>query len=82
MFMARTAEDACHLRAVRRAAAGGTDDFGGFAEVRRAHHRGAYDSELFHIHAAELIKAVDRASRDEQRLPGTNLNRRCRQPSR
>ena len=57
MFMARTAEDACHLRAVRRAAAGGTDDFGGFAEVRRAHHRGAYDSELFHIHAAELIKS-------------------------
>ena len=68
-----TPEDVHHLRAVGRAAAGGTDHFGSFAEVRRAHYRRGYDGELSHIRAAELIEAVHRASGDAQRLPGTNL---------
>ena len=77
-----TAEDLHHFRSVRWAASGGIDCLSRFLEVCGAHYRRGYDGELFHIHAAELIKAVDRASRDEQRLPGTNLNRRCREPSR
>ena len=77
-----TSEDVHHLRAVGRAAAGSTDYLGSFAEERRAHYRRAYDGELFHIRAAEVVKAVHRTSGDAQGLPGTNLNRRCRQPSR
>jgi len=72
-----TPEDLHHLRAVRRAAGGGTDYFGSFAEVRGAHYRRGYDGELFHILAAEVIEAVHRASGDTQRLPGTNLDGRA-----
>src|SRR6516165_10482673 len=66
-----TPEDVHHLRAVGRAAVGG------FAEVRGAHYRRAYDGELSHIRAAEVIKAVYRASGDAQRLAGTNLDGRA-----
>jgi len=72
-----TPEDVHHLRAVGRAAVGGTDYFGGFAEVRGAHYRRPYDGELSHIRAAEVIKAVHRASGDAQRLAGTNLDGRA-----
>jgi hypothetical protein len=61
---AMTPEDVQHLRVVGRAAGGGTDYFGSFAEVRRAHYRRGYDSELFHILAAEVIEAVHCASGD------------------
>src|SRR5438067_1145533 len=47
------------------------------AEVCGAHYRGRYDGELFHILGAEIIEAVHRASRDAQRLPGTNLDGRA-----
>ena len=50
-------EDVHHLRAVGRAAGGGSDYFGSFAEVRGAHYRRGYDGELFHILAAEVIEA-------------------------
>ena len=43
----------------------------------RAHDRWSYDGELFHILAAQVIEAVHRASRDAQRLRGTDLNRRA-----
>jgi hypothetical protein len=71
---AMTPEDVRHLRTVGRAAGGGTDYFGSFAEVRRTHDRRSYDRQLCHILAAEVIEAVHRASGDAQRLPGTNLN--------
>jgi hypothetical protein len=67
-----TPEDLNHLRAIDRAAGGGTDYFGSFAEVRGAHYRRAYDGELFHILAAEVIEAVHRSSGDAQRLPGNS----------
>ena len=72
-----TPEDVHHLRAVGRAAAGGTDYFGSFAEVCGAHYRRGYNGELFHILAAEVIEAVHCASGDAQRLPGTNLDGRA-----
>src|SRR5512139_3050000 len=72
-----TPEDVHHLRAVGRAAAGGTDYFGSFAEVRGAHYRRGYDGELFHILAAEVVEAVYRTSGNAQRLPGTNLDGRA-----
>jgi hypothetical protein len=72
-----TAEDVHHFRAIGSAAGGGGDYFGGFAEVSGAHYRGGYHGELFHIHAAEVIEAVHRASGDAQRLPGTNLDGRA-----
>ncbi len=72
-----TAEDVHHLRGVGRAAGGGTDYFGSFAEVRRTHYGRGYDGELFHILAAEVIEAVYRAAGDAQRLPGTNLDGRA-----
>ncbi len=71
-----TAEDINHFRAIGRAAGGG-DYFGGFSEVCGAHYRRGYDGELFHILVAEIIEAVHRASRDAQRLPGTNLDGRA-----
>jgi hypothetical protein len=74
---AMTSEDVHHLRAVGRAADGGTDYFGSFAEVRGAHDRRGYDGKLFHILAAKVIEAVHRASGDAQRLPGTNLDGRA-----
>jgi hypothetical protein len=55
-----TPEDLHHLRAIGRAG-GGTDYFRSFAEVRGAHYRRGYDGELFHILAAGVIEAVDRA---------------------
>src|SRR5438045_8861453 len=74
---AMTAEDVHHLLAVRRAAGGCTDYFGSFAEVCGPHNRGGYDSELFHILAAEIIEAMHRTSGDAQRLPRTNLDGRA-----
>ena len=65
-----TPEDVRHLRAVRRARGGGTDDFGRLAAGRGAQDRQGDDGELFHILAAEVIEAVHRAARDAQRLPG------------
>jgi hypothetical protein len=59
-----TPEDVHHLRAVGRAAASGTDDFGRLAEVRGTHYRRGYDGELLHILAAEVVEAMDRASGD------------------
>jgi hypothetical protein len=73
---AMTPEDFHHFRAVGRAF-GSADYFGSLAEVRGAHDRGGYDGELFHILAAEVIKAVHRSSWDAQRLPGTNLDWRA-----
>src|SRR5512143_1554589 len=70
-------EDIHHLRTVGRAAPGGTDYFGSFAEVRGAHYRRGYDSELFHILAAEVVETVYRASGDAQRLSGTNFDGRA-----
>src|ERR1035437_10711525 len=72
-----TPEDVDHLGAVGKAAGGGTDYFGSFAEVRGAHYRRGYDGELFHIRAPEVIEAVHCASGDAQRLPGTNLDGRA-----
>lgn len=72
-----TPEDLHYLRAVGRAAAGGTDYFGSFAEIRGAHYRRGYDGELFHILAAEVVEAVHRASGDAQRLSGTHLDGRA-----
>jgi len=69
-----TAEDVHHFRAIRSAAGGGGDYFGGFSEVRGAHDRRGYDGELSHIFVAEIIEAVHRASGNAQRLPGTNLD--------
>src|SRR5450756_3152452 len=72
-----TPEDVHHLRAVGRAAGGGTDYFGSFAEVRGTHYRRGYDGELFHILDAEVVEAVHRASGDAQRFSGTHLDRRA-----
>jgi hypothetical protein len=72
-----TAEDVHHLRAIGRAAGGGTDYFGSFAEVRGAHYCRGYNGELLHILAAEVIETVHRASGDAQHLPGTNLDGRA-----
>src|SRR5215472_15967177 len=72
-----TAEDLRHLRPVGRAAGGLVDYFGGFSEVRRAHDRRGYDGQLLDVLAAEVIEAMHRASRDAQRLPGTNLDGRA-----
>ena len=72
-----TRENLRHLRAVGRAAAGHSVYLGSFADVRGDHYRRAYDGELFRIRVTEVIKAVHRASRDAQRLPGTNLDRRA-----
>ena len=63
-------EDLHHLRAVGRAASGGPDDFGRFAEVRGTHDRRGDDAELFHILAAEVVEAMGRAAGNAQRLPG------------
>src|SRR5437667_9027531 len=71
------AEDVHHFCAIRRAAGGGVDYFGGLSEVRRAHYRRGYDSELFHILVAQIIEAVYGASRNAQRLPGTNVDGRA-----
>lgn len=77
-----TPEDFRHVRTVGLAPGSSIDYFGSFAEVRGAHYRGAYDGELFHILAAEVIKAVHRTlggytapAPDQPRLA-------CRQPSR
>ena len=51
-------EDLRHPRPVGRAATGGADYLGGLAKVRGAHNRRAYDGELFHILAAEVVEAV------------------------
>ena len=72
-----SAEDVNHFREIGRAAGGGVDYFGGFAEVRGTHYRRGYDGELFHILAAEVIEAVHSASGNAQRLPGTNLDGRA-----
>jgi hypothetical protein len=72
-----TPEDVHHLREVGRAAGGGTDYFSNFAEVRGAHYRRGYDSELFRIRAAQVLEAVHRASGNSQRLTGTNLDGRA-----
>src|SRR2546423_1545039 len=71
-----TPEYVHHLHAVRRAASGGADHFSSFAEVCGTHDRRGYDGELFHILAAEVIEAMDRASGDAQCLAGTNLDGR------
>jgi len=70
-------EDVYHLHAVGRAASGGTDDFGRFAEVRGTHDRRGDDAELFHILAAEVVKAMGRAAGDAQRRAGTHLDGRA-----
>ena len=72
-----TPEDVHHLRAVGLAASGGTDYFGSFAEVRRAHYRRRYDGQLLHIRVAEVIEAMQRTSGDAQRLSWTNLDGRA-----
>src|SRR5438067_11016101 len=74
---AMTAEDIHHFRTIGWTSAGSVDYFGGFAEVRRAHDRRGYDRELFHILVAEIVEAVHRASRNAERLPRTNLDRRA-----
>ena len=59
-----TPEHVYHLRAVEWTAGRGTDYVGSFAEVRGAHYRRGYDSELFDILAAEVVESVHRASGD------------------
>src|SRR3974390_2194907 len=71
---AMTPEDIRHLRAVRRAARGGADDFGRLTEILGAHDRRADDRELLHRLAAEVIEAMRCAPRDAQRLPGTHFD--------
>jgi hypothetical protein len=72
-----TSEDLHHPRAIGRAAAGGSDDFGRFAEVRRAHYRRGYDGELFNILAAEVVEAMYGTTGDAQDLTGTNFDGRA-----
>jgi len=70
-----TPEDIIHVRAIRRAAAGGAEHFSGFTEVRGPHYRGAYHGELFRVYVPQVIEAVHRALGDAQSLPGANLDR-------
>jgi hypothetical protein len=69
-----TSEGLHHLGTVGRTAGGGTNYFGRFAEVGRAHYRRGYDGELLRVLAAEAVKTVHRASGDAQRLSGTDLD--------
>src|SRR5215469_12278748 len=69
-----TSKHVYHLCVVGRAASRGTDDFGSFAEVSRAHYRRCYDAELFRIRAARVIEPMHRASRNTQGLSGTNID--------
>jgi hypothetical protein len=59
-----TLEDIHHLRTVDRAAGCGNDYFGSLAEVRRSHDGRAYDSQLFHILAAEIVEPMHCATRN------------------
>ena len=72
-----TPHDLRHFLAVGRAAGGGIDDLGCFAEICGAHDCGGYDDKLFRILAAKVVEAVRRAPWDAQCLPGTNLNGRA-----
>ena len=74
---AMTPEDLRHLGAIGRATGGGIDYFRSLPEVCGAHYRRGYDSELFYILVTEIIKAVQRASRDTKRLPGTDVDWRA-----
>ena len=76
------AEDIHHFRTIGWAAGSGVDHFGSFPEIRGAHDRRRYDSELLRILVARIIETVHRASGDAQRLPGTNLDGRCHRLSR
>jgi hypothetical protein len=75
-------KDVHHLLAVGWTSSGDVDDGGGFPEVCRAHDRRRYHGKLFHILAAEVVKAVYRAARNAERLSwsyldGRSLNRPC-----
>jgi len=68
-------EDVRHLWRGQAAASGGTDDFGGFAEVRGPHDCRGNDAKLFHVSLPKLSKRWARAAGDAEGLPGTHLDR-------